>query len=1083
MKYFLIADEGGNPIYSDHPDGTMLCLLLVNTNLMMKQNFGKRFASMTCGSVRFVLEQFEQLSFMVVSDQGESEIFLRSQLRQIFDQLLMLFGPKAIVEAKSQHFKKHRKTIQHMVDAISNLSDTHQSMLVRAVERLEVDDQTRTECFKKLKATMKKEPLATYGILFVGTKLLVSYSKPKTPELDPTDVLLLINYFKATFHPQERNINEKVLPVADYTDHSSLKDGYGGSAAETSTLITASSALAPSIVDPSVSTSLISSSSSSSSSSSASTSASTPIPSLIEANSITEKQSQQQQTEIELQQQHQGSRRTTEDAYKEFYSDSPSFAPKFGHLRKISDALSEFGHSAPSGDEGFVSASEEISWEDRSSYTEEHSFRLLNPMLCHALYRRIKSIARSQKTVSASIDDCQTQLLAMLHDASYAEDTEQTEEENPLLTDRDHALLTLFEAHMNKEQELSGDGIILLQEMLQLISFYPGKTDSISAEYKLALILFQESCGVHPTGELDISTALSLLKRVRQHFVERNKETFRGRYSPPTPSSSPLSKYRTRDKDKQALNEEEDQSEQEEQEEEDLHKNDQEEEEHEQDREEDVAGSNASTTRQPGAAAKTDWKRADTATLSSESSNPPSLNSPLSSSPESASSSTATSTREKRAPPPPPPRHIPPEYQQQHLRSPTEAIKEQNEPTSSTDSNEETVLQPKRKRSVSIGLSRNRPSTPVLDEEDTVATPPQPRHDLAHKPNNLSSSEINAPTLKSLHLHNQQQQEEEVEKQESDSDLNSQHHHRPPPDREPPPPPRQKQAPSPSQQHNTQQQPEEDTFGDEETAFPPFSLEQPFNPENSTIYRTLYLRVPQYESRWVYCAELARSITLVIVMANGTRNNVAKGTEEEMRSLNNIKKQLSSMIRNYATYLITKEHTHLPVLSFLHQFPGLVHFLFVDRTFNRVIAPPITALHGREYKTRRRDESLRLKLLVKEKVWDMVYLSQERLSEGYHSMLMKKGAFQYSYRLWMEDTEDFELPFSSDSAIVGGTLPSRLPQNHRYYTKITRRKFAGRGGVRCYELYTLYLGMLSVKTVLHHDRNLVSILLDRKTSS
>lgn len=33
-------------------------------------------------------------------------------------------------------------------------------------------------------------------------------------------------------------------------------------------------------------------------------------------------------------------------------------------------------------------------------------------------------------------------------------------------------------------------------------------------------------------------------------------------------------------------------------------------------------------------------------------------------------------------------------------------------------------------------------------------------------------------------------------------------------------------------------------------------------------------------------------------------------------------------------------------LPYIHQFPGLVHFVFVDRTRNRVYAPAITALHG-----------------------------------------------------------------------------------------------------------------------------------------
>jgi hypothetical protein len=82
---------------------------------MMKENLGQRFKSMTCGHTLFVFQkvgslsasqspnsqpfcfshfffihfffiqlmQYEKLSYLVVSDQGESEMFLRSLLRQV----------------------------------------------------------------------------------------------------------------------------------------------------------------------------------------------------------------------------------------------------------------------------------------------------------------------------------------------------------------------------------------------------------------------------------------------------------------------------------------------------------------------------------------------------------------------------------------------------------------------------------------------------------------------------------------------------------------------------------------------------------------------------------------------------------------------------------------------------------------------------------------------------------------------------------------------------------------------------------------------------------------------------------------
>jgi hypothetical protein len=50
-------------------------------------------------------------------------------------------------------------------------------------------------------------------------------------------------------------------------------------------------------------------------------------------------------------------------------------------------------------------------------------------------------------------------------------------------------------------------------------------------------------------------------------------------------------------------------------------------------------------------------------------------------------------------------------------------------------------------------------------------------------------------------------------------------------------------------------------------------------------------------------------------------------------------------------------------------------------------------------------------------VWPAVQ-AQQHLSEGHHAMTMKSGAFQYSYRLWVEDMEGFELPFNHDQPFI-----------------------------------------------------------------
>lgn len=105
--------------------------------------------------------------------------------------------------------------------------------------------------------------------------------------------------------------------------------------------------------------------------------------------------------------------------------------------------------------------------------------------------------------------------------------------------------------------------------------------------------------------------------------------------------------------------------------------------------------------------------------------------------------------------------------------------------------------------------------------------------------------------------------------------------------------------------------------------------------------------------------------------------------------------------------------------------------------------------------------------LLKEKVWEMCYLAQNRLAEGYSSMLVKSGEFQYSYHLWLEDNEGYEVPIENPF-----THNARALRSTFYRDLIKRTPRAS----KCYELYTLYLGLVAVSTIAKQERILVQML-------
>jgi hypothetical protein len=80
-----------------------------------------------------------------------------------------------------------------------------------------------------------------------------------------------------------------------------------------------------------------------------------------------------------------------------------------------------------------------------------------------------------------------------------------------------------------------------------------------------------------------------------------------------------------------------------------------------------------------------------------------------------------------------------------------------------------------------------------------------------------------------------------------------------------------------------------------------------------------------------------------------------------------------------------------------------VHYIFVDRTTNRVRAPTISPLHGQVNRDAAATERMLEKL--RHETRQLVHNAQEHLAQGFTSMLVRKNDFLYSYRLWVEDDE------------------------------------------------------------------------------
>ncbi|XP_018373128.1 PREDICTED: uncharacterized protein LOC108767652 [Trachymyrmex cornetzi] len=118
--------------------------------------------------------------------------------------------------------------------------------------------------------------------------------------------------------------------------------------------------------------------------------------------------------------------------------------------------------------------------------------------------------------------------------------------------------------------------------------------------------------------------------------------------------------------------------------------------------------------------------------------------------------------------------------------------------------------------------------------------------------------------------------------------------------------------------------------------------------------------------------------------------------------------------------------TSLTINKYLEEFPGLVHFIYIDRNTHRLVAPTLDFT------------STETLALTMKKIWNMVEQSRMHLQEGHLSVM------------WMFTTE--------------------IKLTETCFPKVSPSK------VRIYELYCVHLGLTTSTCVLEHSRRLAATI-------
>lgn len=194
--------------------------------------------------------------------------------------------------------------------------------------------------------------------------------------------------------------------------------------------------------------------------------------------------------------------------------------------------------------------------------------------------------------------------------------------------------------------------------------------------------------------------------------------------------------------------------------------------------------------------------------------------------------------------------------------------------------------------------------------------------------------------------------------------------------------------------------------------------------------------------------------------------------EKQLKVILNIREMATRRLRHFSSYLQVRGQRNVTMTAYHNDFPGLIHFVYVNRSTDQLIAPTINV--NTDSKS---PHKLPIYIVIKQRIWDMWQYSETMLTDGYTAIMVREGDFMFSYFLWFEDMLGKPLYTKKSLKDLNENKPSGI-MSGTFYKDIIRYLFPSESSssVQCYELLCMHIGAVSNHFVATSCRKLTKVL-------